>query len=71
MTEKVTAVWSGEFQVNGVPIKCHELDTGDRVIEAESFERLFSGESCPGKTGYDTDGLDKLVAWIGAKTPER
>jgi hypothetical protein len=33
-----TAIWSGTFTVMGVELKCHTLDNGQRIIEAESLE---------------------------------
>lgn len=34
-------VWSGSFTVFGVEIKCHVLDSGERIIEEESMAALF------------------------------
>ena len=45
------AIWSGTFTVFGVEMKCHVLNDGRRVIEAESLEKLFevwaAGEAVP------------------------
>jgi hypothetical protein len=35
------ATWSGTLTVSGVELRCHVLDTGQRIIETESLERLF------------------------------
>ena len=36
------AVWSGTFTVFGVELKCHVLETGERIIEAESLNRFLA-----------------------------
>jgi hypothetical protein len=36
------AIWSGTFNVWGVELRCHVLDDGQRVIEAESMERFVA-----------------------------
>lgn len=49
MTEQVppeesdlpTAVWSGNFHVFGVDLKCHVLSDGRRIIEADSLQQMF------------------------------
>lgn len=35
------AVWSGEFHLCGVLMKCHVLDTGERIIEPDSVDAFF------------------------------
>lgn len=40
--ELPTAMWQGEFTICGVTLKVCVLDDGQRVIEAESFERLMA-----------------------------
>lgn len=47
-SEIPTAIWSGTFKLMGVELKCHMLNDGQRVIEAESvnkfMEKLTDGE---------------------------
>jgi len=35
------AIWSGSFFLGGVEMKCHVLDNGMRIIDAESIEAFF------------------------------
>ena len=35
------AVWSGEFSFSGLTMKCHVLDTGQRIIEEESVKAFL------------------------------
>ena len=38
-------IWSGSFMLGNVELKCHVLDNGVRIIEADSLEKLlYSGE---------------------------
>lgn len=43
MTEDNTpvSVWSGSFHILGVDVRCHVLDDGQRIIEADSMTALF------------------------------
>ncbi len=41
MSDLPTAIWSGEFQIGSVKLKCHVLDNGQRVIDAESVDEFF------------------------------
>lgn len=36
-----TAIWSGTFTVWGIELRCHVLDTGQRIVEAEDMERFI------------------------------
>lgn len=36
------SIWEGSFHLLGVEIKCHTLSNGERIIEAESIEKLIS-----------------------------
>ena len=35
-------IWSGEFNLGGVTMKCHTLDNGQRVIEQDSVLEFFA-----------------------------
>lgn len=55
-------VWSGTFMLHGVELKCHVLNTGERVIEAESMEALFSALDQPGAQ-LDPAELEVFARW--------
>ena len=41
MTDIPESVWSGSFILLGVEVKCHTLSNGERIIEADSFDKLM------------------------------
>lgn len=41
MSDTPKSVWQGSFTIFGVELKCHVLDTGQRVIEADSMHALM------------------------------
>ena len=58
------AVWSGTFRILGMPLKCHTLSDGRRIIEATSLRHLYAEVG----RGYDDvdvtdDELDAFVLW--------
>jgi len=57
------AIWSGTFTVMGVELKCHMLDSGQRIIEAESMnefmEKLTDGELDP----MDVEDMTEFYRW--------
>ena len=42
MIDAPKSVWQGTFRLFGVDVKCHVLDNGQRIIEADSLEELFT-----------------------------
>lgn len=36
-----STVWSGTFRLLGIDVKCHVLDNGQRVVEADSMMALM------------------------------
>jgi hypothetical protein len=50
---------TGEFNLGGVIIKCHNLDNGQRVIDKESLEALFCGDSKISETE-----IEAFCRWI-------
>jgi hypothetical protein len=36
------SIWSGVFTIFGVPLRCHVLEDGRRIIEEDSVTALFS-----------------------------
>ena len=52
-------VWSGEFSFGGITLKCHTLDSGDRVIEDESLKAFLGWlEHGPRVSPENTDLLE-------------
>jgi hypothetical protein len=57
-----TAVWSGTFRVFGIDLKCHVLDTGQRIIDAESFQQ-FMDALADGQPVTDDEDLMAFLRW--------
>ena len=36
------ATWEGTFRLFGVTVKCYQLDNGQRIIDADSMNRLLA-----------------------------
>lgn len=53
-----TTVWSGEFKLGSVTMKCHVLSDGRRIIEAESVWQFFNGLG-----DFEPSELEQFVAW--------
>lgn len=66
VTDMPTSVWSGSFVIFGIEIKCHVLDDGQRIIEADSIEALFSS---PTETTAGGD-LEEFTNWIHFGRPQ-
>jgi len=72
-----TAVWSGTLVFLGVPMACHVLDTGERIVEPDSVEQLLiaigrAHHNRPDKTLADPDVLaeiERFVAWSQTRGP--
>lgn len=41
------SVWTGTFTLVGVPITCHVLSDGQRIVETESFENFVRAMTEP------------------------
>jgi len=51
MTKKLPkSVHAGEIEIFGVTLKCHVLDNGQRVFEADGLEQLFAAAGCDSPT---------------------
>jgi len=59
------SVWEGEFLLFGVPIRCHVLSDGQRVIEEASIIALLEtmGEEQPNQNLVD-DALNDFIKWM-------
>jgi hypothetical protein len=53
---------SGSFHLFGVDVKCHRLDDGRSIIEAESMERLFAAMAEPGRE-VDAAEMEAFARW--------
>ena len=55
------SVWQGSFSVYGVEIKCHTLEDGQRIIEADSLNSLFDAMA---DDVADLAGIDEFARWL-------
>lgn len=55
------AVWSGEFDLGGVKMKCHTLSNGQRVIEQDSILEFFA--AIEGDFPIDPDAMTRFGRW--------
>lgn len=54
------AVWSGSFMIGEIEMRCHVLEDGRRIIDAESMEALLGGDAL----GDDTaDAFAEFMRW--------
>jgi hypothetical protein len=65
MDKPPQAVWEGSFMVLGVEMKCHVLDDGRRIVEAESLEKLFS--DAVSFDDQETEELANFAMWLKGK----
>jgi hypothetical protein len=63
MTDLPETVWSGTFRLFGVTLRCHALDDGRRLVDAEDLVRLFSERSPARMTRLDRDELTRFAKW--------
>ena len=59
------AIREATFTLYGVPVRCVVLDTGQRVINAEDFDRLMMAISDSGESDRDYEPGDVVAfhAW--------
>lgn len=66
MSELPKAIWEGSFRLFGVDVQCAVLDTGERIIEASSMDRMFAamahGAAC------DQAQIDAFTRWRSGVT---
>jgi hypothetical protein len=63
VTDIPKSVWSGSFNVFGVELKCHVLDNGQRVIDADSVADFFNLMADAEVPAEDPD-MDEFVRWF-------
>lgn len=59
MTDIPKALWSGSFHVYGVEVKCHTLDNGRAIIEADSFHALLEAMTNPTIEAGDIENFER------------
>ena len=57
------SVWQGSFPLFGVELKCHVLDNGERVLEADSVVAFFKGMNSPDTT-IDEAESKRFSEWL-------
>ena len=66
MTDIPNATWSGVFRVFGVDMRCHVLDDGRRIIEAEDVEKFFAAlEDDVSPTSDEKEEFSAFMRWQG------
>lgn len=60
MSDTPVSIRQGAFRIFGVEVLCHVLSDGQRIIEAESMERLLAAMADPGNT-YDRDEAEREI----------
>jgi hypothetical protein len=63
MTELPKAVWQGSFNVWGIELKCYVLDTGQRIIDAESMDRFIEALTSGDHEPDINDELATFLRW--------
>lgn len=58
-TELPQSIGFGELQIGSVTLRCHMLDNGQRVIEKEGIEQLFSEDF-----GLTPEMAEQIVRFI-------
>lgn len=53
-----TPVWSGEFKLGSVVMKCHVLSDGRRIVEGESVRQFFESLGY-----YEPAEMEAFAAW--------
>lgn len=56
------SIWSGSFRILGVDVKCHVLNNGQRIIEAESLEAVMKAMADP-TTTIDEAEIQAFARW--------
>lgn len=59
------SIGSGSFTLFGVEIKCHVLNDGQRIIEAESMENLFETMArIDDRRIPEPDEMNGFIRWL-------
>jgi len=57
------SIWAGTFTVFGVTLRCHVLDNGQRIIEAEDVHRLLAVIQNGDGPAADPGDMDAFARW--------
>jgi hypothetical protein len=68
MSDLPVSVWTGEFTLFGVTLRCHVLDDGRRIIDADDIAKLLSAEPTD-PDHADMADLQELLAWCRGAEP--
>lgn len=60
MEKKLKSVYESTFHVFGVDVKCHVLNDGQRVIEAESMNKLLNAMADP---DVEVGDMESFAKW--------
>lgn len=55
--------WQGSFTLCGIELKCHVLDDGTPIIEAESLERLLEAWNLPDTPAPTEAEIIEFAKW--------
>lgn len=58
------AVWSGEFTIGRVVMKCHLLSDGTRIVEQDSTEEFWNAMS---ENSLPDGELHEFLNWMTGK----
>lgn len=59
------AIWSGEFELAGVSMKCHVLENGQRVIDEDSVVAFLEALATTTQTADDFEAdVARFAAWM-------
>lgn len=65
MSTELHSVCESTFTVMGIPVRCHVLNDGSRVIEAESLANLFVHEvPLDGPAPDEDEEFKAMLAWM-------
>jgi hypothetical protein len=68
MSDLPVAVWTGEFTLFGVTLRCHVLDDGRRIIDADDIAELLLGSPTDPDI-WDLREMQELLAWCRGAEP--
>ena len=62
MMELPRSIWEGLFNLFGVEVRCHVLEDGQRIIEADSIARLFGAMASSDE--MDRSAMEEFTQWL-------
>jgi hypothetical protein len=58
------AVWSGVIKIAGLELKCHVLEDGRRIIEADSLNAFLEALGNDGDFSVKSEDLREFAQWM-------